>query len=917
MSGRAAAVLVLSSTIITSAVFGQCNYRPVASFQFRASYFDVAADQLDLLAANGYGVSLYALSGGAPVHTMTLALPGPTRVVRSFNGNAFVGSGTGIYFIAKTFVSPTGPATAITVAGSIDAGAVVNDLMIAGTRLYAATANGLQQYDISDPTRPVRTPVSFPTSGTTIASLALDRNTLYVADSDNSVEVFSIADPSNPQKTATLPSLPRVTSVIVDRTHLFVSDGVQTDAFLISGTTASKVATLPFGVSAFATISGEIAAVAGADRRLHIYDFTLAAAPVELFATDLLPSGGTINRVGNLAVADGKLFVAAGDIGLAAFDLSAFRAPFPLRSYTTGGTTTAVSAADRIYVSRAGGGLSEYKQASTGELTRLRDWDDHVDRVHDADNGFLLTSSGSSLTYWTLTSTQPVVISTASFAAPVQSAIIEGPTAYAILENQTLWSADLAQTAPAPQAVTTGAQHPTWIARSGSSIAIADVRDDGTTVILNYPTGDLKQTARTATVAGLATTLAHSGNLAAVFTFRGITVADLATGAITTMNSSNSAVPTNLAIDGTNLLAAVGNSLIVWDARTGALLRTIPLPSTPAWIDVPQSSNGFAAIATADGIADAAYATKSDLPAMLPLATGNAYYRKVLASGNRLYLFDGRAVDVFETSAGFTPHYLTKISPSGVLDVAASERGLFALTSTGTAIAYRSDGTVVAQRNVVDTNADKAPISITTVAGAPWVSMSQGCRTGDCQSNTLVLDPQSLVVTSSMAGAVTDVAVAGITAYAITAAPSEVRVINVADPAHPSVSLSRATDGTAAPVSIAFYSPTVYVLGERLYAYTASSLASGGDMAVAFDPSTYADQSVVISGTCGIVTGRTAMPELFSVSEGWKPSAGIPAPAAVRSVATSGNNVYLLTDDSLEIWSTGTAKPAPRRRAVR
>ncbi|MGZ4778955.1 MAG: hypothetical protein ACXV5L_07145, partial [Thermoanaerobaculia bacterium] len=161
------------------------------------------------------------------------------------------------------------------------------------------------------------------------------------------------------------------------------------------------------------------------------------------------------------------------------------------------------------------------------------------------------------------------------------------------------------------------------------------------------------------------------------------------------------------------------------------------------------------------------------------------------------------------------------------------------------------------------------------------------------------------------------VTVAGTTAYAITAVPGEVRVINVADAAHPSVSVSRATDGTAAPVSIAFSSQTVYVLGERLYAYAASNLASAGDQAIAFDPSTYNDQRVLINGGCGIVTGRTAMPELFSVFEGWKVSAGITAPAAVRSVATSGSNVYLLTDDSLEIWSTGTATPAPRRKAVR
>ena len=137
-------------------------------------------------------------------------------------------------------------------------------------------------------------------------------------------------------------------------------------------------------------------------------------------------------------------------------------------------------------------------------------------------------------------------------------------------------------------------------------------------------------------------------------------------------------------------------TLCVWDARTGARLRTIPLPSAPAWIDVPESSTGFAAVATADGVASVAYTTQSQLPAMLPLANGNAYYRKVLAATNRLYLFDGRGVDVFETAAGFTPRYLTRIVPPGITDVAGSDHGLYALTSNGNVIAYTADGTVIA-----------------------------------------------------------------------------------------------------------------------------------------------------------------------------------------------------------------------------
>jgi len=917
MLGRAAAVLLLLSIAVTNRVFGQCNYRPVNSFQFRSSFLDVTADQLDVLAANGYGLALYAVGTGAPpALTASLPLPGTTRVVRQHNGNAYAGSGSGIFLILKSRLPVEAPSTGISVGGSADAGATVNDLLPLGSRLYAATSSGLQQYDIGNPT-PARTPVTFATSGTVITSLAVDRDTLYVADSDSSVEVFSIADPANPQKIGTVSSLPRVTSVRIDRNRLYASDGVQTDVFLLSGQTATNITTLPFGINAFATISGDIVAVAGNDRRLHVYDFSLIAAPVELFATDFLPSGGTINRVAAIASTPGKLYVAAGDVGLAVYDVSSFRSPYPLRSYPTGATSSVVSTSDKIYAAGANGGLSEFNQASSGEVTKLRQWDDRLDVVHDTDGGFLLTSTGSTLTYWTLASTSPAVISTASFAAPIQSAIIAGTTAYAILDNQTLWSIDLSQATATPRAVTTTAQHPTLIARSGSSIVIADARDDGSTVILNY-SGSLQQLLpRSATIAGVATALAHAGSLAAVFTFRGISVADLASGTVTTMAQSNNAVATSLALDATSVLAITSSSLVVWDARTGALVRTVPLPGAPARVDVAESANGFAAVATADGITSVAYKTQSQLPTMLPLANGNAYYREVLAAKNRLYLFDGRGVDVFETAAGFTPHYLTRIAPAGVLDVAATERGAFALTNNGTVLAYAPDGTLVTQRNVIEGLADTSVNSIAAIAGAPWVSVSQQCRTGNCQKNTFVLDPQTLLLTSTMGGGITDAVSSGSRAYAITTLPTDVRVIDVADPLHPAPLVSRATEGTNAPVSVAYSSPTVYVLGEKLYAYAESNLLKTGEQPVPFDPLTYIDQRVVISGDCAVVAGRSAMPELYSVATGWTPNAGIAVPAPVRSVTSSGNNLYLLTDDSLEIWSTGSAPPAPRRRAVR
>jgi len=903
MIGRAVVVLLLWSLIFTQTLSGQCNYQPARSYQFRSSAFDVAVDGADVFTANGYGISRYA--GTSLVKT--LALPGTTRIVRIYNGNLFAGSGTGVFVIAKS--------NGLSIAGSADASYAVNDILGAGTFLYVATSNGLQQYNISNPASPARTASAFATSGVNVTSLALDATTLYVADSDNSIEVFSIANPASPQKTGTITSLPRVTSVKLLGNQLLASDGVQSDVFVLNGAVPTKIATLPFGTNAIAALGDNIVAAAGTDRRLHIVDLTRVGGPVELFAADLAPSGGTINRIGAVAASGNQLYVASGDVGLQIYDLTGFATPYPIRSYGTGSTSSVAATSNRIYAAGSNGGLVELGVASTGEVTLLRQWDNSADIVQDVAEGFLLTSSGSTLTYWTLNSSKPSAISTVSFKNPVQSAVVVKNNAYAVLSDQTIWLADLTLATPAPHQLTTNAQHPSLIARSGSSIAIADQRADGTSSVINYPTGNTLEIPRTASVPGVATAFAHSGNLAALFTFRGITVVDLAAGKQTVMSQSNSAIPSSLALDGTYVFATTANGLMIWNARTGAFVRTIPLPSTASRVAVPDSPNGHAAIATADGVTSVDYNSPSKLPAAVPVPNGNAYYKKVLAARDRLYLFDGRGVDVFETVAGLMPHYIARLSPGGLIDVAADDSGLYVLTISGVVYAYAPDTTPITQRTVADTASDTDPQSIAVVAGAPWVTVSQQCRTGSCQNNTLVLDRLSLATTATLGGGIVSVTTSGTRAYAITSLPSEVRVIDVSSPQHPVQISARPAEGTNAPVSIAYSSGTLFVLGEKLYAYSESGLTKLSEQSASFDPATYADQRILVSGGCGVVTGRSVAPALYSVPS-LASSGSISVPANVKSVATSDNVVYVLTEDSVEIWSNGTPGTAPRHRAA-
>lgn len=902
MIGRAVVIVSLLSLTFTQTVIAQCNFQPARTFQFRSSVYDVAVDGPFVLAANGYGLATY----NGTTLTQTLPLPGTTRIVRIVNGNRYVGSGTGIFAIVS--------GTTVAVAGSTDAGATVNDIAGAGSFLYVATSNGLQQYDISNVNHPTRTSATFATSGTNVTSLAIDANTLYAADSDNSVEVFSIANPGSPQKTGTIASLPRVTSVKLFNGQLLASDGVQTDVFLLTGTGTTKLATLPFGTNALTVIDGDVVAAAGTDRRLHIVDISRVGGPVELFAADLIPGGGTINRIGAVAKSGNQLYVASGDAGLQVYDLTGFAAPYPLRSYGSGATSSVLTTGNRIYASGSSSGIVELGLASSGEVTQLRQWDNKQDTVQDFDNGFLLTSSGATLTYWTLGPSSPVVVSTVSFKNPVASAVVVKNSAYAVLTDQTIWLADLSLATPQPQQLTTNAQHPGFIARSGTSIAIADLRTDGTTVIVNYPTGNTLQIPRTATVPGVATAFAHSGNLAAVFTFRGITVVDLASGSQAVMSQSN-AIPTSLALDGTNVLATYATALTVWNARTGALVRTLALPSQPVRVSVPDPGNGYAAIATANGVTSVAYNSSTKLPAAIPLPTANAYYKKVLAAKNRLYLFDGRGADVFETTAGLMPHYVTRIAPGGTVDVAASDAGLYALTSSAVVYAFGPDGTSITQRTI-DTSTDTQPLSIVTVAGAPWVSLSQQCRTGTCQNNTLVLDPLSLAQTSTMTGAILDVTTSGSRAYAVTSLPSEVRVIDISVPLHPAQLSARSSDVTTASVSIAYSSGNVFVLADKLYSYNESGLAKVAEQSVPFDQPTYADQRIALAGNCAIVTGRTSAAALYAMPA-FTATGSVPIPANAKSIAVSANEVFVLTEDSVEVWSNGTVTPAPRHRAVR
>jgi hypothetical protein len=914
MRGRVVVLILISLFSVSAASFAQCTYTPLYSGQYRSSLLDLAIDGNDLWTATSYGVTLYDRSVDPPSLVTSIAVPGITRIVRVANGLAYVGSGSAIHVIAKSGAS-------LRIASSTDTGGTVNDLVVLAATIYAATSNGLVQFDLFDPQKPIRNMNSFPTASPNVLSLALAGPTLYAANGGG-VDVFSVSIPTLPQKTATIASLPGSSSVRLSGSKLFVSDGRQTDVFL-NGGSVKAVSTL-FGTSAFTPINSDVIFAAGNDHTLRAVDFTTVGSPVELFETTLATVGGTINRILAMQIAGGRLYAAAGDAGLLTYDVSAFTTPFPVHGYGFGSMTSILSLGSKVYATPSGTSIIEYTQSASGQLTQARQWTSQTQHVYDGtQTGLLISASGATLTYWLLTSTTPTAISSVTFAKSVTTAVLVGGNmVYAVLADGTMASADMSQVSPVASPFAVPGATPAAIARSGSAAVVSDVRNDGTTQLLFYSSLSPAATPQRATVSGLATGgLALGGTTAAIFTFSGINLVDFSTSSPSpvVIPGSNAFIPQSLTMVGTTLIEVTDRALLVWDTRTLKLTRQLSLPADAVAVHAsPDAQSDVADVATTSGLTTAAYRATTQTPTLLATTGANNYYKKVSATPDRMYLFDSRGVDIFSTASA-APHFVASVRASALINFAASSDTLFTLSSSGVVASYSRDGSPLAQITLSGTS-DTQWLAIATVNGAPWVSFSQGCLSGGCQKITLVLDPRQLTQTASLTGGVTDVAVSGTRAFGLFDLPSEIRAYDISDPLHPSMLATRSPDGTRAPESITTANGALYVIGDRLYSYDAVTLASTSTQLDAWtaDPTgalTYIDQRIRADGGCAVVTGRTFTPQLFTLPQ-LAASAPIAAPGAVKSLASQNGRLLLLTDYSLEIWSTGTTAPKQRRRAV-
>jgi hypothetical protein len=781
----------------------------------------------------------------------------------------------------------------LSVLRSVDAGGTVNDILVAED-LFVATSNGIAHFDLLEAANPFRLNTVIATSRPNVTSLARTGNTIYAADGDVTLEVISISNPSLPQKVGTVESLARSTAVhTLGNGMFFVSDDVGANSDVFSGVT--RLARLPLGSNSLVALTANVLFVAGPDRTVRAIDAGNTARIAELFEEQLPPTAGTSNRIHAMTRAGNTLYVAAGDVGLVTFDVSTLAPTHPLVSYGDGAKTSALAIGSKTYFTDASGTISEFNVVSGVSLLPARTWAGGASALlRDHATNTILTSSGSSVKVWIVDTLATAF--TATFRDTVKNAVLAGNNVVALLNDGSAWR--VALDATTPQQIDTGGTKSEFLADAGGAVALAHVTDDGKTVIRYYAAGDFGAPTRTLTLDGAATGgVALNATHAAVFTFRGLSVIDLASGLVRVLPESHRLLPRQLRFAGNDLLVLGDRTLAVWSASDGELLREHPLPASAIAMFVEPA---LAAIASAEGSMAVQYT--GHLPSAT-LATTNTYYDEAVAAGDHLHLFDDGRIDVY-WAGGNAPSFVTTINAAGAIGLAALPQAVFTLSASATVTAYSLAGAQIAQ-TTLDEGPDAQPLAIHTAGDAVWVSVEKGCLTGDCHRVTLVLDPKTLAVTSTLTGGVLDVVTSGTRAYALTQLPDEVRVLDLADPAHPSpIATTPLPQGAR---SIAFGQGRVYVLADRIHALT-EALTPAGEFPVT-------GQQVRVDGSCAVVTGSTST--LFHLPA-WVPAGTqIEVPSNVQSLVVQPGRAFLLTEHSIEVWTTVPPPPPAKRRSVR
>src|SRR5262249_56204171 len=94
----------------------------------------------------------------------------------------------------------------------------------------------------------------------------------------------------------------------------------------------------------------------------------------------------------------------------------------------------------------------------------------------------LVAWAGRRGTLWAVGPVTPTVVGTGTFSSPLRRAVLTGTIGYFLLDDRTLWTANLVDVPVTSKQIAINLA-PQFIARSGSNIAVAELRADGTTTI--------------------------------------------------------------------------------------------------------------------------------------------------------------------------------------------------------------------------------------------------------------------------------------------------------------------------------------------------------------------------------------------------------------------------------------------------
>jgi len=912
------AVLLILSLLLPLSTHSACDQTQRYSSQYRSTYTDLAVEGNDLWATTIYGVELLDRSAGAPRILGSLALRGATSTLASTPTLAYVGSGNEIIVVRRSLP--------LQIIRTVNVGASVNDLLYLPPYLYAATQRGVVQLDLFAPESPAVARTLNTTSGTANSLARLD-STLYAADGDSSVEAYSIAVPSLPQKVGVFTSLPRSTGVSVAGGRVFVSDGQQTEIFVGSGAQMTRSALLSGvgGTSVFPA-ADSIHWLSGSDRRLRAIDLADVSNPIVVYEAATPATAGSVNRVGTVTGASGLLYVAAGDGGLRTINASELRRPFPIRSIPTGPLRTIATTGNAIFASLEEGGILRGR-LENGSFTPGVTFDLQTRQtIADVKGDRLLSYAGSSITLWNVAA-DAAVASRAVLSSPVISAILVGTDAYAVLSDRSLHKVNLSAATGTSSSVTPAGTRPLFIANEGARIATAEVSEEGRTTLRLYSAALAVE--REAVIDGAATggIAVSSGGLIASSTFRGVTIFDGVTGDVKVLEASSGVLARDLRFRGEDLYVVTREAMIVWNTRENRRIANVALPPDASSIDVIASS-GIAAIATTAGIVLVDSTRLSALPSELSAIASERFYTKQALSGSTLYLLDGRRIDVFRATSTSLSVMATIFSADAIVDLTATEGKLVILSSSGKLASYEGASATPSREVTISEGDDVVFNSLHSAGRAIYLSLSKGCLSGSCEKKTLVFDVASLTQTATMTGAILDLSLEGTTGFAVVDLPSELRILNLTDPLRPSIVRSRSNVDSSEFGGIVSLTRsrigTLVGAGRKLYLFSEESFAKTGELLETYvaDPSgriTILDQRVRVLGDCLVLIGRAHEPLLFTVSStGMLTAAGtFRAAAAVKKVDLSPSTFHFLTDYSIDVWSSLSTPPATRQRGGR